>query len=84
MVMFTPIQGKFWFPQDQLEQFWHFCSISGNLISPREDSSSTRESIVVGSITATIFLLCCLTIAFTLNYSNKVDDCKYQKVFQKV
>ena len=28
---------------------------------------------MVGSITATIFLLCCLTIAFTLTYSKDVD-----------
>ena len=44
--------------------------------SDTEGSGYSRESVVVGGITATIFLLCCLTIAFTLNYSKDVDKCE--------
>ena len=45
--------------------------------SPTRQSS--RESVVVGGITATIFLLCCLTIALTLNLSKDVDKRKFSR-----
>ena len=51
-------------------------SYGGNSGSPTRQSS--RESVVVGGITATIFLLCCLTIALTLNLSKDVDKRKWQ------
>ena len=46
------------------------------IIPDSEGGSYSRESVVVGGITAAIFLLCCLTIAFTLNYSKDVDKCE--------
>ena len=53
-------------------------TLAPSFISSDTDGSAgySRESVVVGGITATIFLLCCLTIAFTLNYSKDVDKCE--------
>ena len=46
-------------------------------VAPTRSNNNSRESMVVGGVAATIFLLCCLTIGVTTNISKDVENSKY-------
>jgi len=47
-------------------------------VAPTRSNNNSRESLVVGGVAATIFLLCCLTIGVTTNISKDVENMHWE------
>ena len=60
--------------------FQGFCYLEG--VGEGGAVQRTRESLVVGAVTALIFILCCLTIITTLTFSREVDNGNKCKIYQ--